>query len=82
MSLPFLKHKQMAGVIIHQRKKDGSMDTAPEAETHDGMHAAAEALLRAVTSKDAAAVATALRDAFEILDSEPHVEGPHLNEEE
>jgi hypothetical protein len=46
-----------------------------------GLEAAAEDLIVAVGAKDAAGVAEALRNAFSILDSEPHEEGDHTEEE-
>lgn len=49
---------------------------------HDGLEACADDLMRASASGDKKAFASALRAAFEILDSEPHVEGEHLNEED
>ncbi len=74
--LPFLKSKNVAGVIISQRKPDGGMeemgpgDPAPDA----GMEACAEDIMRAIASKDAKAFAVALRAAFEMMESEPHEE--------
>ena len=44
--------------------------------------AAAQDIMRAINMKDYKHLALALRSAFQILDSEPHDEGPHLNEEE
>lgn len=43
----------------------------------DPLHAISEELVDAVHSKDHAGVASALRAAFDHLDAEPHVEGPH-----
>lgn len=42
-----------------------------------GMEAAAQDLLSAIKADDAKAVAAALRNAFELADSEPHEEGSH-----
>lgn len=61
---------------------------APSADVADddgmdsgaGLHAASSELLRAVHAHDAAAVAMALQSAFQILDAEPHEEGPHTEE--
>jgi hypothetical protein len=36
-------------------------------------------ILRAIHEKDPKALASALKDVFEILDSQPHEEGPHIN---
>lgn len=74
--IPFLKNKEAstasASEPIQRKPDDGS---EPD---YDGMEAAAEDLIAAVHSKDAKAVAAALRAAFEIADSEPHEEGPHI----
>lgn len=73
--LPFLKDKKpQAGVIVEHRSESDSK------ENH-GLAAAAMELLKAIESKDAKGIAMALRCAFELLDSEPHEEGPHLDEE-
>ena len=54
---------------------------AEEAKGDDmGLEAAANDLIQAVHGKDAGAVVEALRNAFTILDSEPHEEGPHEEE--
>jgi len=74
-SLPFLnriKDAGIAGVVTVHRSPD-----KPE-ETPDGVHMAAQDLIDAVKTNDVKAVAAALRAAFEIMDSEPHVEGEHL----
>lgn len=83
MPLPFLKPKSVAGLIVQTRKHDGSMgDTQNEGQEDHALMSAATDLIRAVHSKDEHAVAAALRAAFEICDSEPHVEGPHETEQE
>ena len=60
---------------VLQRKPDQE----PE---YDVLESAAEDLCNAVHAKDYKAVAVALRAAFELMDSAPHEEGPHTNEEE
>ena len=73
--LPFLKPKTVAGLIISKRKPDGgSEESHSEGNENDSIEASAEALIRAVHAKDAKAVASAMRDAFQILESEPHEE--------
>ena len=73
--LPFLKPKNLASVILAKRKPEGGMDIGGEEGEEDaGLSSAAEELISAIHSKDSAAVATALRNAFEILESEPHEE--------
>jgi len=78
--LPFLltKHRvQDAGVsqIIGPKKEESSNES-------DSLHLVAKEMIRAFEAKDAMKLAMALRDAFSILDAEPHVEGEHLNQEE
>jgi hypothetical protein len=73
--LPFLKERKIASVLVAKRSPEGEETTMPEVD--EGLMAAAEDLIRAVHSKDAHAVASALKAAFEISDSQPHEEGPH-----
>jgi hypothetical protein len=87
MSLPFLRKKQVAGLIMAKRNPDGSKtETGNEQDNQDdsgsSMHSAASDLIKAIESKDISAVAAALKAAFQIADSEPHDEGEHLNEEQ
>lgn len=81
--LPFLKKDRApASTIIMNRKPDGEMEEkTSEEDDNSGLRSCAEDLTRAVHAKDIDAVADAIRCAFEILDSEPHEEGPHLNED-
>jgi hypothetical protein len=80
--LPFMKPKSVAGLIIQKRSADTGLSApeSPEPEQDQGLSSAAEDLIRAVHAKDAQGVAAAIRAAFELLDSEPHEEGPHTNE--
>lgn len=75
--LPFLKHKQEGSmsepIDSIERKPDG------DEEEYDGLESAAEDLCHAIEAKDYKAAASALRAAFDLLDSEPHYEGPHTN---
>lgn len=79
--LPFLKNKQknQTGVIVQERAPD-----APAEDSGDdsALHAAAQDILRAISDNDYQHLALAIRAAFDICDSQPHEEGPHLNEEE
>ena len=73
--LPFLKPKMVAGLIISKRKSDGApQESHSEGNENEGIEACAEALIRAMHAKDAKGVAAAFKDAFEILESEPHEE--------
>lgn len=62
--------------------KTRTPDEKPEDESQDDPAAAIEScsqeLIRAVHARDVKAVSEALKDAFAILDSEPHVEGEHI----
>ena len=79
--LPFLKNKNVAGLIISHRKPDGDIqEQHSEGNEDSALESAAEDIIQAMTAKDAKSLAAAIRAAFEILDSEPHVEGPHTQE--
>ena len=73
--LPFLKNKKEAGM---SGDVDSKMRQPDDGEEYDTMHAAAQDLIDAIHSKNVKAVAEALRAAFELADSEPHVEGEHV----
>lgn len=88
MSLPFLAKPKnnVAGIIIAKRKSDGisnQVEMASDDQSSDdsGLESAADDILRAISANDSKQLARALRSAFEILDSEPHEEGPHTNPE-
>lgn len=75
--LPFLDKKTaQTGVIVKQR----APDEKPEESQGDdsGIHACAEDLIHAIHNKDIKAAAEAIKAAFEILDAQPHEEGPHV----
>lgn len=81
--LPFLQPKKMASVIIASRKPSGEITPEHEEGEHEpGLMSAAEDLISAVHAKDASAVASALSAAFEMMEEQPHEEGPHIGEEE
>lgn len=72
-------NQSVAGLIIKQR----TPDEVPESEADQddpsaSIHSCAQAIMDAIHSKDIKGLAEALKDAFEILDSEPHVEGEHI----
>lgn len=79
MSLPFLQPKKIVSVIVARRGKS-SMEVNPEvsapgSEMDMGLKEAATDLLRALDEKSPLGVASALKAAFEILDSsEPEQE--------
>lgn len=81
--LPFLKPRMQTGLTVSIRKPDGgSEESHTEGEEDAGLDSCSEDLIRAMHSKDAKGVTAALKAAFEILDSMPHEEGPHTNEED
>ena len=73
--LPFLKKNQEASgsgpIESVQRKPDDGAE-------YDALESAAEDLCHAIKSDDYKGAASALRAAFELMDSEPHEEGPHV----
>lgn len=69
--LPFLKKTLESGA----QGPVESVERSPDDESdYDSLEAAAEDLCSAVHAKDYKGVATALRAAFDILESEPHQE--------
>lgn len=76
--LPFLKQNKEVSVAVPtehiEREHDG------EEKEYDLLESAAEDLISAMHSKSVKSVCEALRSAFDILDSEPHHEGPHLED--
>lgn len=80
MALPFLKSKVRATpmVDVQKRKPDQEDDMSGSAP----LEAAAQDICNAIEQKDYTHLALALRAAFQILDAEPHQEGPHTNEED
>ncbi len=77
MPLPFLKPKAVAGVIVSKRKPDGIQSPVEEQDGDDAaaLESCAEDMIRAINAKDSKALASAIRSAFECLESEPHDEG-------
>ena len=75
MSLPFLnKNKSVAGLIIKQRKPDSEPKTDESDDRVSGLDTASHDLHRAVQAGDIKAISSALKAAFDILDSEPNEE--------
>ena len=71
--LPFLQKKQVAGIIVKNRKPDGSMeqeDSEPQESGNEGLEACAQDMIDCMHAKDAKGCAAAMRAAFEILDSQ------------
>lgn len=66
--LPFLSHKRQEGSAVQTMSPEGQL--RPGESDNMGLMSAAEDLCKAIESKDHSAVASALRAAFQILDSE------------
>lgn len=75
--LPFLKNKQEGSYSEEDDPIKRKSDEGEDESEYDMLESAAEDLISAVHSKDVKAVCSALRAAFEMLDSQPHEEGPH-----
>lgn len=83
--------KRLAAMIVGRIPKDGAAKENADAYSarakevdepvDESELSAAEDILDAISRKDARGLALALRDAFEIFDSSPHVEGPDLEQE-
>jgi hypothetical protein len=76
MPIPYKNYRDGAASMPIESIKVGSDD-----EGMDYLEMCADDLKHALKAGDSKAIAAALRAAFELLDSEPHVEGPHTNEE-
>lgn len=76
--LPFLaKPRSQTGVTTELRKPDKEQP----AEDHS-MMACAQDIIDAIHAGDRKRLAATLRSMFEILESEPHQEGPHIEDQE
>lgn len=82
--LPFMKNKSVSGSIMTTKMR--APDAPEEVEKSnssidEGLLAASRDLISAIGTGDEKLVAQALQAAFEIIDSQPHEEGPHPEEE-
>lgn len=68
---PFQDKDKKVGVIVSESRSDSGRDR------NIALEVAAEELLRAVEKKDVVALASALRNAVQLVELEPHLEGPH-----
>lgn len=66
--IPYLKHKQDASASLPIESIERKPDEEPE---YDALESAAEDLCHAVEAKDYKAAASALRAAFDLLESQP-----------
>lgn len=83
--LPFMEPKKIVTIIAARRNKPGVQINpeveAPGSSMDPGLKEAAIDLLRGIEAKSPMDIAKALKAAFELCDSMPHEEGPHMNEE-
>lgn len=79
MSLPFLKKDKVGSLMYHKKKPDGSIEY-DDSDNEAGLHAAFTSIMRAINNGDIKAGAQALKEFFQIVDSEPHEEGEHAND--
>lgn len=83
--LPFLKLNKdaiadaSASSPVLNRKPDNKPS---ESDEYDSLESAAQDLMDALKSGNVKDAAAALRAAFELCDSEPHVEGEHIESEQ
>lgn len=77
--LPILRRRQEASVQVPDEKIRRTPD---HEEEYDSMESAAEDLHSAMKSGDIKGIASALRSAFHLADSEPHEEGEPIQGEE
>lgn len=66
--LPFMKKRQVSGLIVEQRKPDESKQNENDSAA---IESCAKDLIYAVHNRDVKAVSEALSHAFSILDSMP-----------
>jgi len=78
--LQFMKPKMQTGLMVSVRKPDSIEESHTDGNEDNGLDACAEDLIRALHSKDIKSVSAALKAAFDILESMPHEEGPHVEE--
>jgi len=75
--LPFLKAQRKDGGIATVYRKSDEKPEPSEMTDDSGLEAVAEDLLRGVHSHDKKLIVASLKAMFEIMESEPHHEGPH-----
>lgn len=63
--LPWLKRKQISGMVISKQDSEGSVEEQPQ----NDLHTVAEDLLKAIELKSVERIANALQAAFEICDA-------------
>ena len=88
MELPWLRKGKISGSIVQTKVRpsdyrDGeNPNKSDESEDDAGLLSASKDLLTAIQAGDEKGIAQAIKAAFEICDSSPHSEGPHINDEQ
>lgn len=68
--LPFLPAKRIVSVIRASKPE-------PKLDSASVLNESADTLLKSVTARDTNGIVAAIRAMFQVLDMEPHEEGPH-----
>jgi hypothetical protein len=69
----------VSGILVKTREPDEKPESEDDKDDPSAaIHACAQDLVSAINANDVKAVAEAIQAAFEILDSMPHEEGPHV----
>lgn len=76
--LPWIKKNDDVAAVAVPEKVERKPDE--ESDEFDSLEGAMSELHSALNSKDYKGAAEIFRSAFELLDSEPHIEGPHLKD--
>jgi DNA-binding GntR family transcriptional regulator len=83
MALPFLmKPKVSSTTIVEHRKPDETVGEDSPDSNDEGLNSAASDLIDAVHSRDVKGAAAAMRAAFELMESQPHEEINHDEDEQ
>lgn len=69
--LPFLDKDKKVGVIVSEVRSESGK------ERNVALEVAAEELLKALERKDVQGLAMALKNAVQLIELEPHLEGQH-----
>ena len=79
--LPFLKPKQVAGLIIeHRSPKGDKAEESVDSDDQELLESCMQEIIKAIKEEDPAQAARAFKLACQIVDMEPHKEGPHTDE--
>ena len=68
---PFDRKDKKVGVVVSEMRNESGR------ERNIALEVAAEELMQAMEKKDVQAMASALRNVVQLVELEPHLEGPH-----